>query len=152
MEVSKWGTPIVPIIKPDRSVRICGDYKVTVNRSIMTARHLLPRIEHLITNLQGGVFFSKIDLKEAYALILLSNDSKKYLVLNTHRGLFMQNVLPYGISSAPGFFQSQMEQIFSNMTFVTVFRDDIVVKGRTLEECIKNTTVGMRIEIEKIKM
>ena len=32
VEISEWATPIVPILKPDKSVRICGDYKLTVNQ------------------------------------------------------------------------------------------------------------------------
>lgn len=67
METSEWGTPIVPIVKSDGSLRICGDYKVTVNPKLLIDGHPLPRIEHLIANLQEGVLFSKIYLKEAYA-------------------------------------------------------------------------------------
>ena len=31
VDFSEWTTPIVPILKSDQSVRICGDYKVTIN-------------------------------------------------------------------------------------------------------------------------
>ena len=30
IQFSEWAAPIVPVVKKDRSVRICGDYKVTV--------------------------------------------------------------------------------------------------------------------------
>ena len=31
VEFSDWATPIVPVRKPDGTVRICSDYKVTAN-------------------------------------------------------------------------------------------------------------------------
>ena len=32
VQFSEWAAPIVPIMKPDNSIRICGDYKTTVNQ------------------------------------------------------------------------------------------------------------------------
>ena len=34
VESSEWATPIVPVLKKDNTVRICGDYKVTFNPHI----------------------------------------------------------------------------------------------------------------------
>ena len=32
VQFSDWAAPIVPLVKEDKSIRICGDYKITVNR------------------------------------------------------------------------------------------------------------------------
>lgn len=139
VEVGEWGTPVVPILKEDGSLRLCGDYKLTVNKTIITDRHPIPKIEHLLANLHDAVYFSKIDLKEAYAQVPLDEEAKKYLTLSTHKGLYQPNKLPYGVASAPGFFQRQMEQILAGMGNVNVFLDDIIIKGKTKEENLKNT-------------
>ena len=36
VEHSEWAAPIVPVVKEDGSLRICGDYKLAVNRQACT--------------------------------------------------------------------------------------------------------------------
>ncbi|XP_049520472.1 uncharacterized protein K02A2.6-like [Dermacentor silvarum] len=63
---SEYATPAVPVIKQDGSIRICGDYKTTVNPCLEVDRYPLPKVDDLFTALSGGKHFSKIDLNRAY--------------------------------------------------------------------------------------
>ena len=51
---SDWATPIVPVPKPDGSVRLCGDFKVTINPVLQVDQHPIPKPEDLLTVLAGG--------------------------------------------------------------------------------------------------
>ena len=48
MKFSSWAAPIVPVIKSDGSVRLCGDYKLTINSVAQNEVYPLPRIEELL--------------------------------------------------------------------------------------------------------
>lgn len=85
---SEWATPIVPVAKSDGSIRICGDFKITVNPILLVDKYPLPRIEELFAKLQGGVEFTKIDLSHAYQQVELDDVSKEFTTINTHKGLF----------------------------------------------------------------
>ncbi|XP_055326204.1 uncharacterized protein K02A2.6-like, partial [Sitodiplosis mosellana] len=73
---SDWGTPIVPIPKSDGEIRICGDYKSTINRFLKDFRYPLPRIEEIFASMQGGQLFTKLDLSGAYNQLVLDDDAQ----------------------------------------------------------------------------
>ncbi|KAL1446934.1 hypothetical protein WDU94_009845 [Cyamophila willieti] len=52
---SDWGTPIVAITKPNGDVRVCADYKVTLNRSIQDFNYPIPRIEDIFAQMNGDL-------------------------------------------------------------------------------------------------
>ena len=58
----------------------------------------------LITKIADHKFYSKIDLKNAYLQIKVDDESQKYLVINTHLGLFKYKHLPFCIHCAPTIF------------------------------------------------
>jgi len=90
---SDWAAPIVPVLKKNGKVRICGDYKLTINQAAPTETYPLPRIEELLAAMSGGKYFSKLDLRDAYLQLPLDTASKQYVTINTHRGLFQYNRL-----------------------------------------------------------
>ena len=138
VEFAEWAAPIVPVLKRDRNtVRICGDFSVTVNPVSKLDRYPIPKVEDLFARLSKGKHFSKLDLSQAYQQVPLEEDSKKYVVINTHRGLFWYTRLPYGISSAPGIFQRVIESILQGIDGVVVYLDDILITGASKEAHLK---------------
>ena len=138
VKYSKWAAPIVPVLKQDKkTVRICGDYKLTANRASCLEHYPLPKVD-LFTMLAGGTLFTKLDMSQAYLQLLLDDQSKELLTINTHKGLFAYNRLHFGVSSAPAIFQHMMESLLKGIPNVLVYLDDILITGQSQEQHIKN--------------
>ena len=143
-DFNSYGTPVVPIRKSPlprqakASIRVCGDYSVTVNSQLEDHRQPIPLPEDLMRKLGRGYCFSKINLANAYNQICLSPDNQKKLALSTHKGVLLQKRLPFGIKSAPGYFQEIMEQLTQNLRGVAVYFDDILVSGDNAKDHLMN--------------
>lgn len=130
VQFAEWAAPIVPMLKSDeKSVRICRDFKVTVNKSAKLDRFPIPRIEDLFARLSGGKSFTTLDMSQAYKQLILEEKSRDYVVVHTHKGLFRYTRLPFAISSAPGIFQHVMESLLNGIPGVVVYLDDILISG-----------------------
>lgn len=154
---SDWAAPVVPVVKTDRKIRLCGDYKITVNKCATNESYPLPKIEDLYAKLSGGKLFTSLDLRHAYEQLPLAIDSRKYVTINTHRGLFTYTRLPYGVSAAPSIFQRVIDSLFQGMPNVLVYLDDILITGSTVDEhlqtleqvLLKLNTYGFHLKREK---
>lgn len=159
VENVEWGTPLVPVVKHDGKIRLCADYKVTVNKYLQDVKHPMPRIEELFAALQGGVRYTKLDFICAYNQLELTDETKKLLCWSTHRGIYLLNRLPYGTKPACAIFQKKVEKVLQGAEGVINFMDDIVVTGRNREEHLKNLRevlerlyrAGFRLNLKKCK-
>ena len=89
VEYAEWVAPIVAVLKQDKSsVRICGDFSVTVNPVSKLDKYPIPKVNDLFAKLRKGKYFSKVDLSHAYQQLPLEEPSRKYVVVNTQKGLF----------------------------------------------------------------
>ena len=102
-----WAAPIVPVMKADKtSVRICGDFKQTVNKASPIDKYSISRIEDLFTKLPGGRTFTKLDMSQGYQQLCLDEESQKFVVIILLKDFSAIINYPLIISSAPGIFQS----------------------------------------------
>ena len=153
VESAEWAAPVVPVVKADGSVRICGDFRLTVNKALTPNVYPLPRIEDLFAALKGGQEFTKLDVAHAYLQIPIAEASQKYVTINTHRGLFRYTRLPFGVSAAPAIFQRTMENILKGIPGVAVYIDDILVTGGSREDHLSTLNAVLeRLEVAGLKL
>ncbi|XGW22264.1 hypothetical protein V3C99_004908, partial [Haemonchus contortus] len=110
------------------------DYSTGLNDALEQHQHPLPTPDDIFTKLNGGRYFSQLDLAEAYLQLEVDDDSKQLLTINTHRGLFRFNRLPFGVKPAPGIFQQCIDALIAGLDGTAAYLDDILVTGRTVDE------------------
>lgn len=154
---SNWASPIVPVFKKNGQVRICVDFKNTVNKAVYRDIYPLPKIQEVLSSLSGGKFFAILDFKGAYQQLRIEENCKELFTINTDWGLFRYNYLTYGISSAAPIFQSVMDRILKGLKSTICYLDDVLIHGNSLEECYDNLCAvldrfvqhGVKVNIDK---
>ena len=134
IEFAEWASPIVVVKKKNGDVRLCADFKVSINKYIDPQQHPIPSPTDLLSTLSGGQLFTKLDLRQAYTQLPLSSESQKYCVISTHRGLYAYTRLPFGVSSAPAVWQRVIEQIVAGIPGVICYFDDLLISGANRAE------------------
>ena len=160
VEHSEWATPIVPVPKKDRTIRICEDFKVTINPYLDVDQYPLSKPSELFACLTGGQKFTKLDLSSAYQQSTLDEESSKLVTINTHKGLFRYTRLPFGVASAPAVFQCTIDAILQGIPQVICYLDDFLVTGQSDAEHMSNLETvlgrlqkhGVRLNEEKCQL
>ena len=128
----------MPVPKRDGTIRLCGDYKITVNPLLQVDQYPLPNPTELMATLSGSKHFSKLDLTSAYQQMLLDKESARLVTVNTHQGLYECMRLPFGIVSTPAVFQRAMDSVLQGIPGVVCYLDDILVTGKTDEDHLRS--------------
>ena len=144
VDFSECAAPIVPMVKRDGTIRICGDYKLTVNQIAFVDAYPLPRVDDLFASLAGGTSFTKLDLAHAYNQLLLDEESRSYVTINTLKGLYRYTRLPFVVAAAPAIFQRTMEAILRDLPHVCVYLDDILITGESEAAHIHNLSAVLQ--------
>ena len=135
---SDWAAPIVLVPKKDGTMRLCGDYKSTLNPALQVDQYPLPSIPELLASVAGGKRFTTLDLTSAYHQMVLDTPSSKLVTISTHKGLYRYTRIPFGIASAPAVFQRAMDTILQGIPNVLCYLDDILVTGDTDSNHLQN--------------
>jgi len=63
---SEWAAPVVVVTKKDGGIRICADFKMTINPHLHMQTFPLPTPDEIYSTLANGESFSKLVLARAY--------------------------------------------------------------------------------------
>ena len=118
---------VVP--KNDGGIRICGDFKVTINPVICPQVFPLPTPEEIFSTLANSESITKLDLSRAYKQMQVEEECQPLLTVNTS-----YSRLPFDISTAPALWQKAMTQALQGIPGIVHFIDDILITGHTRQQ------------------
>lgn len=127
--------------KPDGSHRLILNLK-NLNKFI-TPQHFKMEDRKTVLNLiSHKCFMATVDLKDAYLLIPIDKNYKKYLRFQFNNQLYEYCCLPFGLCTAPLVFTKIIRPIVANLRskgfLSVVYIDDFLLLGDTFQDCKKN--------------
>ncbi len=135
-----WSSPIVPVSKPDGSIRLCVDYRL-LNQVTKRDLYPLPRIGDLIEGVgQLNIkYLSTVDLKAGFHQIKVREDSQEKCAFIWPGGLHKYLYMPFGCKNAPSVFQRVMDQTIAGIPrkHCQIYIDDVIFKSETFEQHIQ---------------
>lgn len=136
---SDWCSRLVPVPKPDSSLRLCIDYK-HLNKVTKKINYPIPRIDDIHNLLGQARYFSTLDATSGYYQIALETKDKHKTAFRWKNESFCFNRMPFGLSEAPGTFQRAMDELFAGklQEFVFPDLDDIIIFSKTPDEHMKH--------------
>ena len=132
-EPTRWVNPMCIVTKKSGQLRLCLDPK-DLNRAIQREHYPLPKVEEIMSRLNGAMYFSILDANQAFYQVRLDAESSKLCTMNTPFGRYRFLRLPYGVKSASEVFHRTVVQAFEKLEGVETFVDDVLVWGSTREE------------------
>lgn len=151
---SPWASPAVIVVKRDKSVRFCCDYR-KLNGVTLKDAYPLPRVEESLDALGKARLFSSLDLRAGYFQVAVHGEDQEKTAVTTPFSLFQLTRIPFGLCNAPATFQRLMGVVLSDLAFdvLLIYLDDVLVFSYDFDShCQKLDLVFTRLEEHGLKL
>ena len=122
-------------------MRVCTDFR-ELNKHLKRKAFPIPKISELLQSLSGFKRATSLDLSMGYYHIPLDEESQKLCTFGMPWGKYRYKRLPMGVKVAVDVFQEVMTELFSDLDYVRVYLDDIlIIDNGTLEDRMQKVNV-----------
>ena len=135
-QATDWCAPIVPVRKPDKSIRLCIDYR-EINRMTPLDRHIIPTLPQILDNIGHASVLSKVDLTAGFHQIPVEQHSRDFTTFLSPKGKYRFVRMPFGLKNAPSHFQRTIEKVLEPVAdCAAVYIDDIIIYSSSWQDHI----------------
>ena len=138
---SAWASPIVPVPKPDGSIRLCIDYR-RLNSITTPDPYYMITLDEILERVGCSGCLSKLDLSKGYYQIGIAEEDKEKTAFVSQFGKFSFARMPFGLRNAPAIFQRLMEEVLRGCYLWSApYIDDILVFSENGEDHFEHLTM-----------
>ena len=130
---TEWCSGLTIAPKPNGAIRMCVDL-TALNKGVRREVHPFPRVSDMLSQLAEGRVFSKLDANSGFWQVKIDPGDRLLTTFITPWGVYCFKRMPFGICSAPEFYQKAMEKILDGLEGVLCYMDDVLVYGGDEEE------------------
>ena len=129
-EHTEWINSIVPVMKPNGSLRLCLDPK-DLNKAIKRNQWYSRTIDDILPQLAKSKYKTLKDATSGYWHIILDLASSLLTTFNTPWGKCRWLRLPFGLKIISDIFQERLDRVLRLLEGVHGIADDILTHGET---------------------
>jgi len=144
IEESKAWITCNPHLVPKKNgqIRMVIDYR-PINEALADFDWPLPRIQDIRHKIPTGSVYARYDLRNAFFHLHVPEEIRALTAFNTPFGKFQYTKMPFGLKTAPSYFQKYMDWLLLPFDNVVGYIDDILVFERNYK-LLKQTTRKLR--------
>jgi len=118
---------------------MCIDYR-KLNSITRKDHFLLPFMDQILERVAGHKFYCFLDGYSGYNQIKIAFKDQEKTTFTCSFGMFVYQIMPFGLCNAAATFQRCMLSIFSDMVeyFLQIFMDDFSVFDNSFDDCLTN--------------